>query len=166
MSQDNVELVRRVIQALNAGGVEAALSLHLYAEDVRIYPSSEWPEEEMYRGHSGFRSLYHAWTDHFDDWSWELQEIRDLGDQVVGLVEMRGRLKDSDVAICEPWGVVCSVRDGCISEVWHFRNQRQALEAVGLAQEGRSANAGRPPGADLGAAPDLGIARETRSPAA
>jgi ketosteroid isomerase-like protein len=133
MSQDNVELVRRASEALNAGGVEAALSLHVYAEDLLIYPTSEWPDDEVYRGHSAFRRLYHAWTDHFDEFSWEVQEIRDVGDQVVSLGEMRGRLKDSGIPIREAWGVVNSgFRDGCIGEVRFFRSQRDALEAVGL----------------------------------
>src|SRR5437899_11725868 len=136
MSRDNVELVRRCIEALNAGGVEAALSLHVYAEDVLIYPTSEWPDDDVYRGHSGLRRLYQAWTDNFDEFRWEVQEVRDAGDQVVSLLEMRGRLKDSGIPICEAWGVVNSdFRDGCFGEVRFFRSQRQALEAVGLAEE-------------------------------
>ena len=135
MSQDNVELVRRATEALSEGGAEAALALHLYTEDVLVYPTSEWPDDDVYRGHSGFRRLYHAWADNFDDLSMELQEIRDVGDQVVSLFEWRGRLKDSDIPICEAWGAVNSFRDGCISDVRLFRSHRQALVTVGLAEE-------------------------------
>jgi ketosteroid isomerase-like protein len=133
MSQDNVELVRRLGQAFDAGGVEAVLQL--YAEDVLIYPTGEWPDDEVYRGHDGVRRLWHAWSDHFEDFSFEQQEIRDVGDRVVTLGEWRGRLKNSAVPIREAWGVVTSdFRDGRIGEVRFFRSQRQALEAVGLAE--------------------------------
>ena len=135
MSDDNVERVRRAFEALNEGGVEAALALGLYAEDVLIYPTREWPDSEVYRGHSGARRLYLAWADQFDDFRWEVQETRDVGGRVLSLLEMRGRLKDSATPISEPWGVVTAVRDGRISEVQLFRNQREALEAVGLADE-------------------------------
>jgi ketosteroid isomerase-like protein len=133
MSQANVEIVRKGYEALNAGGVEAALAFH--AEDVLIYPTSEWPDDDVYRGHDGLRRLYHAWTGNFDDWRWEVQEIQDVGSRVLSLVEMKGRMKDSGLPISEAWGVVASdFRDGTVGEVRLFRSQRQALEAVGLAE--------------------------------
>ena len=135
MASANVELTRRAYEAFNAGGVEAALSLHAHAEDVLIYPTSDRPDDDVYRGHEGLRSLYHAWTDQFENFTWEVQEIRDVGDRVVSLVEMRGRLKYSGVLIREPWGVVSSFRDGRIGEIRFFRSQGQALDAVGLAEE-------------------------------
>src|ERR1700730_8846333 len=125
MSQENVEIVRSGFEAFNAGGVEAALAFH--AEDVLVYPTSEWPDDAVYRGHDGLRRLYQAWTGNFDDWSWEVQEIRDLGSRVLSLFEMKGRMKYSSSAlISEPWGAVTSdFRDGTIGEVRLFRSQQQ-----------------------------------------
>jgi ketosteroid isomerase-like protein len=135
MSRDRVELTRRALEAISTGGAEAALDLGVYTEDVRIYPTSEWPDDEVYCGHSGFRSLYSAWADNFDDLGIEVQQVRDVGGQVVSLFEWRGRLKDSGMPLREPWGSVTDFRDGFISEVRLFRSQRQALEAVGLREE-------------------------------
>ena len=133
MSQENVEIVRKSSEALNTGGIEAALPF--FAEDVLVYPTSEWPDADVYRGHDGYRGLYHAWTGNFDDWSWEVHEIRDLGSTVLSLGEMKGRMKGSDVRISEAWGVVSSdFRNGKAGEVRFFRSQQQALKAVGLAE--------------------------------
>jgi ketosteroid isomerase-like protein len=134
MASANVQLVSRGWKAVNAGGIEAVLPF--FAEDVLIYPTSEWPDGQVYRDHDGFRRLYHAWVDHFEDWTWEVQEIRDAGDQVVSLVEMRGRLRDAGTPICEAWGVIYSdFCDGRIGKARWFRSQRQALEAAGLADD-------------------------------
>src|SRR5690348_270850 len=66
MASANVQLMRRTYEAFNAGGVEAALALNVHAEDLLIYPTSDWPDDEVYRGHDGLRALYHAWTAQFE----------------------------------------------------------------------------------------------------
>ena len=133
MSQDNVELVQRAFDAFSVGGVEAALPF--YSRDVVMYSVPEWPEDPLYRGHDGARKLTGAWTDNFDEWGWEVHELRDVGTGVVALVEMTGGIKDSGVPIRQPVGIVCSdFRDGTVGEFRFFLTWQAALEAVGLAE--------------------------------
>jgi ketosteroid isomerase-like protein len=133
MSQENVEIVRRAWEAYSVGGIEALLPL--YRPDVRIYPTPEFLEEPIYEGHDGLRRLAAGFTDNFDNWGWELHELREAGSRVLALAEMTGQIKDSRVPMREPWGVVFSdFRDGMIGEVRYFRSQEQALKAVGLSE--------------------------------
>ena len=91
MSQENVEIAKRSIEALAAGGVEAALSF--LACDVVWYPYPGWVEESEYRGHDGFRRMAALYGDNFDDYAIRIEEFRDVGDRVVELGENTGRSK-------------------------------------------------------------------------
>jgi len=127
-----VELVRRTFEAFSAGGVEAVLPL--YSPDVIWYPPPEWIEDAVYRGHDGVRRLTAVWTDNFDDFAWELHEIREVQERVLVLAETTGQIKGSGDPIREAFGVVLSdFRDGTIGEVHFFNTWQQAREAVGLA---------------------------------
>ena len=133
MSQENVEIAKRSIEALAAEGVEAALSF--LACDVVWYPYPGWVEESEYRGHDGFRRMAALYADNFDDYAIRIEEFRDVGDRVVELGENTGGIKGSGVSIRQPIGIVLSdFRDGKIGEGRNFLTWPQALEAVGLSE--------------------------------
>ncbi len=131
MSQQNVELVRKSFRAFNGGGVEALLPF--VAPDGRWYAAAEWVEELVYVGHDGMRQLSNAWTENFDDWAWEIQDIRDLGTRVLVLAEMTGETKDTGVSIRQPVGIIYShFREGTYGEFRYFLTWQEAIEAAGL----------------------------------
>jgi hypothetical protein len=72
----------------------AAPEVGFYAPDVVFYFDPEWLEDAVYRGHDGMRKSEAIWVDNFDDVAWEVHEMRDLGDRVLVLAEMTGRVKD------------------------------------------------------------------------
>jgi ketosteroid isomerase-like protein len=133
MSLANVELIRKAFEAYNAAGMEAVLSS--YAPDVSIYTIAEWPEDPVYRGHDGALRLSPAFADQFDDFAWDVREVRDARDQVLALVTMTGLVKNSGVPIRQPIGVIFSdFHDGLIGEVRFLNTWQLADEAVGLAR--------------------------------
>ncbi len=131
MSQENVEIVRQIYQAFGAGGVEAALPY--LASDSVLYPFAEWPESSEYRGRDGLRRLLAEWTENFDDFEFEIHEIRAVGDRVLLLAEMVGRIKGSGVPVRQPLGAIWwEFRDDQIGKGRFFITWREALEAAGL----------------------------------
>jgi ketosteroid isomerase-like protein len=134
MSQENVEIVRKSIEAWNAGGLDSLLAF--VPEDVVWYPFPEWPDgAEVRSGHDGVRELMDAWTDSFDEWTTAALELRDLGDRVLVLGEIAGRIKGTSVPIRQPLGYVCSdFRSGQMGEAHFFLTWKEALEAVGLSE--------------------------------
>jgi ketosteroid isomerase-like protein len=132
MSEENVEFMRKVVDAWNSGGVEAVLPL--YPEDVVWYPFPEGPESSSaLHGHEGIREVMGGWTDSFDDYTVVLHEIRDLGDTVVALGETSGTISGSNVPVRQPIGVVAwDFRDGKIGKARFFPSWGEALEAAGL----------------------------------
>lgn len=131
MSQENTELVRRAFEAANAGGVEAALTF--YSPDVVFYTIAAWAEDAEYRGHDGVRELNAIFTNAFEDFAWDVREIRDAGGRVLVLTDMTGRIKGSAAPIRERYAVVCSdFRDGTFGEVRFYQTLHEALKAVEL----------------------------------
>jgi ketosteroid isomerase-like protein len=132
MSQANVEIVRRAFEAYNAGGVEAVLPF--YAADVILYtPRITSSEDSVYCGHDGARRMETAFADYFDEFAWEIHEIRDARERVLVRATMTGRIKDSDAPIRQrAAAIVSDFRDGLIGEIRFFTTWQQALAAVGL----------------------------------
>jgi ketosteroid isomerase-like protein len=134
MSEENVEVVGKIITAWNSGGLDAILPF--WPEDVVWHPFPEWPDgAEARTGHDGVREIMNTWTETFDEWTTVAQEVRDLGDRVLVLGEIAGRTKGSAVPIRQPFGWVCSdFRGGQIGEARFFPTWREAIEAAGLSE--------------------------------
>ena len=132
MSQENVEVVRRLLTAFNRDGVEATLE-HFDSEVEWIGPP-EWPEGRMYKGHDGIRRLAAAWGENFDEYRVDPDRLIDAGDRVVALANQRGRIKGSAVPIAQEVGVVGTVRDAMIVHVEAYFSWSEALKAAGLSE--------------------------------
>jgi SnoaL-like polyketide cyclase. len=132
MSEANVELTRRAVEAWNSGGVEGVL--RFCPDDVVWHPFPQWPDgAEPRAGHDGVRELMQAWLDNFDDFKLVLDEARDLGHQVLLLGAMDGQSKGSGSLIHQPFGWVCAdFREGLIGEMRFFLTRQEALNAAGL----------------------------------
>jgi ketosteroid isomerase-like protein len=131
MSRENVEIVRNAFQTFGAEGIDAALSF--FSPDVVWYPIDRWLDGSAYRGHDGMRSLGEAFSENFDDFRYDVHDIRDAQDRVVALVDMTGRIKHSESEVSQRRGFVISRFDGGrFGEVRTFPSWPEALEAVGL----------------------------------
>jgi ketosteroid isomerase-like protein len=134
MSQENVELVRRLFEAVTRHDTEAVLSA--YDPDV-VYDFSGSPlvgliGDTTYCGHGGMRKWvrdrYDAWESIEDD----CRELIDAGDCVVTFVITRGRGRSSGVDTELRHYGVWTVRDGKIVRVAWFYTREEALQAAGL----------------------------------
>jgi ketosteroid isomerase-like protein len=133
MSEQNVELVLKAMNAFSTGDIEAAMAL--YASDVVVYAVPEWPDDPVWRGYDGVRKVSAVWTGGFEDVSWEVYEIRDLEERLLIRADLIGRIKDSGAPLRQSYGIVVSdFRDGTIGQIRFFLTWQEALKAVGLAQ--------------------------------
>jgi ketosteroid isomerase-like protein len=91
MSQENVETVRRCIEAFQRGDYEDAME----AIDPHIeYDLTHFPDGKVYLGHEGIREAFRIWLGTWEDYRQELDELIDLGDdEVLALVRESGRGK-------------------------------------------------------------------------
>jgi ketosteroid isomerase-like protein len=131
MSQQNVELVRRLHQAFNQRDTETFLGL--LDPDVEWVPMMARLEGAVYRGRAEVKRWL-AGLDH--DWvelRTEPREFRDLGDVVLIFGSWHARARTSGLVLdSEPGVWVARVRDGKVVRQETFTDRDQALEAVGL----------------------------------
>ena len=130
MSQENVEVVRRTIEAFSSEGIEAALA-YLDPEIEWIAPP-DWLEDPVYNGHDGMRKLAAAWRENFDEYRMDWERGFDTGDHVVALITQRGRVKGSDDQIDQRIGYAWEVRGGKGVRVRIYFSWEEALDAVAL----------------------------------
>ena len=69
-----MEVVRNAFQTFSAEGIDAALSF--FSPDVVWYPIERWVDDSAYRGHDGMRRLAAAFSENFDDFRYDVHDIR------------------------------------------------------------------------------------------
>jgi hypothetical protein len=81
------------------------------------------------------RRILVEWTENFDDFEFEIHEIRAVGDRVLLLAELVGTIKGSGVPVRQPLGAIWrDFRDEQLGEGRFFMTWREALEAAGLSE--------------------------------
>jgi ketosteroid isomerase-like protein len=128
MSQENVEIVRRVNEAFDAKDMEALLATHHPDVEIVVLRSEI---EGPYRGHDGLRRMA---TDAFEaDFQSRIDEVRDCGNRVLVLGHQHATVRGA------PWDHVLAevyeLNAGKVVRMQAFRTVEQALEAVGLSEQ-------------------------------
>jgi ketosteroid isomerase-like protein len=138
MSQENVEIVRRLFEEFQAG-MERDPGAWWYSEAVA--DDFEWitavPIEgrSVWRGREGFVEFMRTWTAEFEDWSLQLERVIDAGhDRVVALTHQAAIGKGSGVPVEMNLGQVCELEAGRIVRVRNYLSYVETLEAAGLSE--------------------------------
>ena len=133
MSQENVEIVRRLFEAWNAGDMKAFREL--YRPDAVMRMADDWPEPGPYLGREAimreFEQLRQTWDGR--DTADPIGDFIDVGDRVVVRHIWRGAGQGPEAAV-ELTGV-WTVRNGSILAADYSRDYAEALEALGLSEQ-------------------------------
>jgi hypothetical protein len=132
MSQENVEVARRINEASNRGDLTAVLEL--------LDPGFEWwdrvddPGATVHRGHDGYSEFIAELNADVVEMQVEMKEIIDAGDYVVADVHVHGRGRASGAPFDEHEVHVLRLRDGKATELREYRSKAEALEALRLSE--------------------------------
>ena len=136
MSQENVETVKRALEAWKADDLNAFLAE--YHTEVEWHPSLEPAlegEATTYKGHEGLRR---AWSEYrgetFERLTPQVEEVRDLGESVLVLGRFVVTGRATHLEFETEIGQVATFRDGRIATVHDYLSHRQALKAAGLSE--------------------------------
>ncbi len=131
MSQENVELAHRGLDALNRGGADAVIEF--CDPDVAWIAIPEYlPDTEDFHGYAGVRAWFEKVGESLGEVHWEAEEITDGGDRLLVALKLHatGRASgiEGDFRIFQAW----TIRNGKLARLESYLSREEALEAAGL----------------------------------
>ena len=125
MSEENVELIRRIYQAWN----REESAREFISPDVEYVNPSYAVEPGTRKGRRSFAVV----RDTYEDWELRVERFIDAGnEEVVVLATYTGTGRGSGVPVAGEHGYVWTVEDGLAVRFRWFQSHREALEATGL----------------------------------
>ena len=131
MSQENVEIVRRIVEEGVRGSWEESAP-HL-GPDIELHGTvGGLTEGSVWRGSEQVRKFFEEDSDAWDERRLDAEEFIDAGGCVVVLLREFRRGKGSGVEIETDTAMVYEVRDRQVVRIQGYMNRAEALEAAGL----------------------------------
>jgi ketosteroid isomerase-like protein len=130
MSQENVELVRRVAEAVQRH--EYRVAVGGFHEDAVWENTAEFPGPRRCVGREEIVAFWTSLYKSFEETSTTLERLLDRGSIVVVEVHSVGRATSSGVPLDLRWTAVYELRDGSVNRVEVHGDWLTALKAVGL----------------------------------
>jgi ketosteroid isomerase-like protein len=131
MSQENVNIVRRLTEALNARDLDRYYA-EFFDPEIEWQTSAEDPDAAIHRGVQAYKGYLEQWIESFDGLHADVDEYIDVGDDRVftwsrftGLGRTSGALADWHLAI------IFTMRDGKVVRGEEYFDRSEALETLG-----------------------------------
>jgi ketosteroid isomerase-like protein len=137
MSRENVEIVRRATEARNKGDVDAAL--RNFHPDVELDMSesrgaASGMVESVVRGRAQVRARLLEFLDAWENVTWQLEEILEVGtDQVISVSNVRFRGRDR-IEIGDRGAMLWTFDGDKAVRLKFFPSKERALKAAGLSE--------------------------------
>ena len=90
MSEESLEVLRRIDDAFSRRDVEAIVAEHHPDAELNMLRSSV---EGSYRGHDGIRQMYRELFELVPDFEVQIDHVNDYGDHVLTLGRQRGTMR-------------------------------------------------------------------------
>ena len=133
MSQENLEIVLRGLDAFSRGDLEAILDD--LSPKFEFHPSGRFMDtQRVYRGRAGFADFWGAFQAAWDEITVSVERIEDLDDRVLTLGTFHGRGGGSGVEINAEAAWLHTLKDGLVVHLRSFSTWQEALEAAGLSE--------------------------------
>jgi ketosteroid isomerase-like protein len=141
MSEENVEIVRKLVDGFNAF-MRGELSSDDLAELLDPQIEWHWHDERTYpdtpqrlRGPAEVIAFAEQFRDGWVGLAQEPLEFMEApGGRVLAFIRQSGQGRESGVPIVIHFFQVCAIRDGKVRQIEYFRHRADALEAAGLSE--------------------------------
>jgi ketosteroid isomerase-like protein len=133
MSEENVEIVRRLYDAFSRDDSDAAFRDAHRDFEVTF---KEGPRAGTHRGRKALQEVADDLRAGFESWVFEPLELIERGDQVVAIVNNRLQPKGGTTGeFTYRNGSIFTIRDGTVLSMVGYPTPEAALEAAGLLRE-------------------------------
>ena len=138
MSQENVEVVREWVAAINAGDASRLTELADPSVDYMPYLAALSGATGAYHGHDGLWQYVRDLSDVWSEYEVEIHELQDLGNQVLMTGRLRGKGRSSGLDVDAEMAWLHTFREGTgpgrYTRLRYFDSGTDALEAAGLSE--------------------------------
>jgi ketosteroid isomerase-like protein len=139
MSQENVEIARRIDDAFIAGAPRgdfgAGFETGAVAEEHELLAPPEFAEQRSYRGREGFVEFLQRWTGEFEHYSFERKELIGGRDgRVFGAWRTAATGRRSGVPVEVEYFMVFELEQGQLVRTRIYLERGAALEAAGISE--------------------------------
>ena len=128
-SLENVETVQRWIDAFNRGGFDAVIDPYWH-DEIELFDPPELPDAGQHAGKEAVRNRVEAFLELGWDGQFRVDELIAVGDEVVMVWRVIGRLPSGDMPLDTPWVFVLKLEDGKVRRIRQFMSKAAALEAT------------------------------------
>jgi len=133
MSQQNIELARRGVDALNRRDLDAFAEL--CTADVEWFPSMAGTiEGGGYKGREGMERYVEQYDEAWERFRVQVDEYRSAGNCVLAVGRLEATGRGSGVPVNTPMWAVSEFRDGKMSRTRIYLDEAEALRAAGLTE--------------------------------
>ena len=131
MSQENVDLVRRFIDAWSAHDREQMLGyLH---PDAVFHSAVTNLAGQTFEGRDEIVAVFDRWEEEWSEIYWEVDEFIDVDDHhVVTLHRVIATGRITGIQTVRELGGLIEIRDGLVVKQWIYLDRDEALEAAGV----------------------------------
>jgi ketosteroid isomerase-like protein len=132
MSQENVELLRRGYEHFERTGELLRESCHLdLVWDTTTFAAGGLLLGKCVGVDEANRWLA-RWIEGFEEWSLDVEELLDLGDQVIAFVRQRAKAPHGGPEVEMRLAQVWTFRSGLVERMEMYLDRAEALKAAGL----------------------------------
>jgi ketosteroid isomerase-like protein len=131
MSHENVEVVRRAVEAFNEGGFGSEATLEFFDVDAVFEEPPEQPGPRVAHGRESVSRIFTQFDAAWEEHQTHPDEIRAIDDERVLLLSrdhFRGR---DGIELDQTSGTIFTLRGGKIVRMQAFWDRSKALEAAG-----------------------------------
>jgi uncharacterized protein len=132
MSQENVEIVRRLIEAWNSNEQDEAIAI--VDPEVVLDATRRRVNPKTYTGMQGMRRMLADRDEVWGEFRMEPDEVLDAGDRVVAIGRWVAKGKGSGIEVQQPVAHVFTLQDGRVVRVEISATRDEALEAARLSR--------------------------------
>jgi ketosteroid isomerase-like protein len=136
MSEENVEIVRHVLETFNGEDIEPMIAFAHADLEVEITPEVS-TEPDTYRGHDGMRRYFESFREAMDEIQFEAERLWDAGQSVVVAMRLTARGRQTAILVEQRSAGVWEICDGKVIRIRAYASTADALAAVGLAEQAR-----------------------------
>ncbi len=134
MSEENVEIIERAVEAFNEGGMGSEATLAFFDATAVFEEPIEQPGPRVAHGRESISRMFTQFDETWEEHRTHPEEIRAIDNERVLLLTLdhfRGR---DGIEIDQPSGTIFTLRAGKIIRMQPFWERVHALEAAGLSE--------------------------------